>query len=191
MKPINLLPRVPLSRRLYKPVIAGIAALTAVIASGIVLLYAQYAETNRQFETEIARLEGQLLELAASEKPPRYADVAAYRHLVEQLEGAGRDWSPVFDLAAGLLPRNSSITAITADEGGKVTVAVRMPGLTEIAAYTEALREAEPIADAAALSFRLESSTDPGETAGASGSVYTVVIELILADPAAAREGPP
>jgi len=69
MRPINLLPRVPLSRRLLKPVIAAIIMVTAVVAVGIFLLYDQYRDTNRMYEAEIARLETQMLELLASERP--------------------------------------------------------------------------------------------------------------------------
>jgi hypothetical protein len=183
MRPINLLPRVPLSRRLLKPVIAAIIMVTAVVAVGIFLLYDQYRDTNRMYEAEIARLETQMLELLASERPPRYADVTAYRELVERLERSGRDWGPMFELAGGLLPRGSSIASVAADENGKVTLSVRMSDLAGIAAYSAALREAEPVADAAVVSIRLESSLTADGAAVRAVPVYSALIELQLAHP--------
>jgi len=89
----------------------------------------------------------------------------------------------VFELAAGLLPRASSIASVTADRDGKVTLEVRMPGLAEIAAYSAALREAEPVADAAVVSIRLESSLTADGAAVRAVPVYSALIELQLAHP--------
>jgi len=193
MKPINLLPRVPLARRMYKPAIAAIAALTAVFAAGIIILYGQHAANNRYFEAEIARIDRRMAELTASEERRISADVAAYRQLVERLEGEAADWEPLFELAAELLPPNSSIVAMSADADGTVSLAARFPDLVEIASYAEALREAEPIADAVLLSLQRAGTTDADMSGwiGAAGAGYAAEFELRLADPAETGEGGP
>jgi len=109
--------------------------------------------------------------------------VTAYRELVERLERSGRDWGPMFELAGGLLPRGSSIASVAADENGKVTLSVRMSDLAGIAAYSAALREAEPVADAAVVSIRLESSLTADGAAVRAVPVYSALIELQLAHP--------
>ncbi|KIL42462.1 hypothetical protein SD70_00705 [Gordoniibacillus kamchatkensis] len=163
MNNINLLPKVPLLRRFYIPLLMLLVALF-VIAGALICTWSYLLAKNNAVIRHDADLAQATVNRLRKEREvdPLTKNTAALAAEIQKLKTSRRDWSPVLDAIIASLPANARMVDANAADLNSVTANCEFSTVTDLADYVAKLQHNPLIAEAAVKDIhRLEKEVAP------------------------------
>lgn len=146
MKNINLLPRVPLERRIFIPVMTAIISVHVLVIVLLVIWIMNAGSSISNAQLEIDRLKAEIQAEAALRVPdPFTVDYEHFKSDITQIKERIRDWSPIMGLVAENLPWNARLTDVSAQSRDMLSVRLQFKDAALIPQYISLLQQNDDV----------------------------------------------
>lgn len=149
MRTINLLPKKPVSEKMFVPFLMLLLGTFLLAWLVIFISSATAASQQERNAQQIKSLERQIDALVKSRIPDaRDTEFQRYTDAVQAAEASRPDWSAVMDQAAGALPSASRLLSMQySEDNGSLTVTADFATMDAAAAYAGKLRRMKAFAN--------------------------------------------
>jgi hypothetical protein len=136
MRSINLLPRKPLIKKIFLPLLLLSILFSLSLCAGLLYFTTNYQIEFKDNTNEMQAMETRMQQLTKErEIDPLTPDFIKYSALVQKLKSQQMYWNPIYDAVTRLMPEVARVLDMKLDKSGKMLLTMDFLELHQIVDY--------------------------------------------------------